>query len=139
MKRKIPYILSIAVLATSLTGCLSESTMGEADFVSKVSDISLIVNGRTQMKFDEDRHQIAYNEISGQFRVMDDDLNNYFVITLGSMPGKVGDVVPATIVYTTQDDIPQVTADFTVSKYENDMFWLWNDGKKIGTVIRILH
>ena len=139
MKRKIPYILSIAVMAASLTGCLSESTMGEADFVSKVSDISLIVNGRTQMKFDEDRHQIAYNEISGQFRVMDDDLNNYFVITLGSMPGKVGDVVPATIVYTTQDDIPQVTADFTVSKYENDMFWLWNGGKKIGTVIRILH
>lgn len=139
MKRKIPYILSIAVMAASLTGCLSESTMGEADFVSKVSDISLIVNGRTQMKFDEDRHQIAYNEISGQFRVMDDDLNNYFVITLGSTPGKVGDVVPATIVYTTQDDIPQVTADFTVSKYENDMFWLWNDGKKIGTVIRILH
>ena len=139
MKRKIPYILSIAVMAASLTGCLSESTMGEEDFVSKVSDISLIVNWRTQMKFDEDRHQIAYNEISGQFRVMDDDLNNYFVITLGSMPGKVGDVVPATIVYTTQDDIPQVTADFTVSKYENDMFWLWNDGKKIGTVIRILH
>lgn len=136
--KTIPHILSLSILSIGLSGCLS-STMEEADFVSKVSDISLTVNGRTQMKFDEETHQIAYDETNLQFRVMDDDLNNYFVVTMDSMPQKVGDVISATVIYTTQDDIPHIKAEFTVSRYEDDKFWLWDDSGKTGVVISILH
>ena len=70
---------------------------------------------------------------------MDDDLNNFMVVTLGKMPSNVGDIVDASITYTTDDDILERAASFTVSRMDNDKCWLWNEKGKIGVVVTVLH
>lgn len=136
---KLHYIFLGAALALILSGCSNKSRMNEAEFVTTVSDISLTINGERIFTYYEKNHQLAYDEGKSQFRVMDDDLNNFMVVTLSKMPGNVGDIVDASITYTTDDDILERAASFTVSRMDNDKCWLWNEKGKIGVVVTVLH
>ncbi len=136
---KLHYIFLCAALVLILSGCSSKSRMNEAEFVTTVSDISLTINGERIFTYYEKNHQLAYDEGKSQFRVMDDDLNNFMVVTLSKMPGNVGDIVDASITYTTDDDILERAASFTVSRMDNDKCWLWNEKGKIGVVVTVLH
>lgn len=136
---KLHYIFLGAALALILSGCSNKSRMNEAEFVTTVSDISLTINGERILTYYEKNHQLAYDQGKSQFRVMDDDLNNFMVVTLGKMPSNVGDIVDASITYTTDDDILERAASFTVSRLDNDKCWLWNEKGKIGVVVTVLH
>lgn len=136
---KLHYIFLGAALALILSGCSNKSRMNEAEFVTTVSDISLTINGERIFTYYEKNHQLAYDDGKSQFRVMDDDLNNFMVVTLGKMPSNVGDIVDASITYTTDDDILERAASFTVSRMDNDKCWLWNEEGKIGVVVTVLH
>lgn len=136
---KLHYIFLGAALALILSGCSNKSRMNEAEFVTTVSDISLTINGERIFTYYEKNHQLAYDQGKSQFRVMDDDLNNFMVVTLGKMPSNVGDIVDASITYTTDDDILERAASFTVSRMDNDKCWLWNEKGKIGVVVTVLH
>ena len=136
---KLHYIFLGAALALILSGCSNKSRMNEAEFVTTVSDISLTINGERIFTYYEKNHQLAYDQGKSQFRVMDDDLDNFMVVTLSKMPGNVGDIVDASITYTTDDDILERAASFTVSRLDNDKCWLWNEKGKIGVVVTVLH
>ena len=135
---KLHYIFLCAALVLILSGCSSKSRMNEAEFVTTVSDISLAINGERIFTYYEKNHQLAYDEGKSQFRVMDDDLNNYFNVSLDRMPQNTGDVIPGTVIYTTDNDILQVSAEFTVSALKDDMVWLWDGSSKVGAVVQIL-
>ena len=90
------------------------------------------------MQYDSRKHQLAFSEKECMFRVMDDDLNNYFNVSLDRMPQNTGDVIPGTVIYTTDNDILQVSAEFTVSALKDDMVWLWDGSSKVGAVVQIL-
>lgn len=129
-------ILFAAAIILLVTGCSRKDSMGEADFVSRTSGISLTVNGKEIMKYAAREHQIAYNASLHQFRLSDDTLNNYFVLTLERIPENTGEVVSGELVYTTDDDILKLKADFSVSKISNGKIWLWNNQDKIGIVVQ---
>ena len=130
---------AVIMTASMLTGCVHTGSMNEADFDSTISDVSLTVGGKECLKYDSRIHQIAYDNGKRQFRVMDDDLDNYFVITLDRIPQNVGETVSATLVYTTEDDIISIRADFTLSRYTDGKLWLWNGGNHTGVVVEELH
>ena len=139
MKTYLQHIIFLTGIIICLSGCIDENgSMTEADFVSKTSDISLTIKGKMQMQYDSRKHQLAFSAKECMFRVMDDDLNNYFNVSLDRMPQNTGDVIPGTVIYTTDNDILQVSAEFTVSALKDDMVWLWDGSSKVGAVVQIL-
>ena len=137
MKRILYATIGLAALS-GLSGCVDHNSMNEADFVSQTTDISLTVNGKEQMTYDSRIHQLAYSERDCQFRVMDDELNNYFVVTLDRMPSKEGEHIKGKLIYTTDDDIPETDTEFSVAKLTDDKIWLWDNSGKIGVVVMII-
>ena len=139
MKTYLQHIIFLTGIITCLSGCIDKNgSMTEADFVSKTSDISLTIKGKMQMQYDSRKHQLAFSEKECMFRVMDDELNNYFVVTLDRMPSKEGEHIKGKLIYTTDDDIPETDTEFSVAKLTDDKIWLWDNSGKIGVVVMII-
>ncbi len=137
-RHNILVVLACALLAG---GC-DNNNLNEADFVTTVSEVCLIVNSQTIMQYDSGIHQMAWHEGKRQFRLMNDTLSDYFVVTLGKMPETMGETVPVELVYTTTTRTTTVSDNFYASKISNTssgtMYWLWNSHEKIGVVIQEL-
>ncbi|MCD8208453.1 MAG: hypothetical protein LUD72_10985 [Bacteroidales bacterium] len=134
-------IFALALVATLSYSC--ENRFNEADFVTTLDSVCLIINGSPFMEYDQYYHQLAWNGGELQFRMMDDYANDYFIVNLSNMPSQMGEVVSAEIIYTTVDSIKEFSGSFNASKISYNssgtLIWLWNESNRMGAIIQTLN
>lgn len=128
---------SLALSIFFLSGCFPQGMTPE-EFINSSDGVSLTINGQQVMTYKEGTHQIGYNDEEVQFRVSDDRFSNFFAVKCVDVPKEQGQTIEALLTYTTDNDILEKLCNFTVSKIDGDMVWLWDGKKKIGAVVRLL-
>lgn len=134
MKRIYLFIILVALLATGCNKYKSE------ELLLPLTDISLTIKGEEIMTFNAKKCQLGYNDQKYEFRVLNDKLTDWFILRCNENPKSVGQVINASLEYTTSDDVKtERRLTFTVERISKDGFvWLWEDEDKIGVVIKIL-
>ncbi len=139
--KTILKISALALVAAMSFSC--NNRFNEADFVTTLSSVCLILNGSPYMEYDQYYHQLAWRESDLQFRMMDDYANDYFIVNLSNIPSEMGEVVTAEIIYTTVDSVKDFTGSFNASKISSNssgtMIWLWNESNRMGAIIQTLN
>ncbi len=139
--KRITSMAAIALTALVTLSC-EGSGFNEADFVTTITDVCLMVDGKTVMEYDNSIHQLAWSERDLQFRMMDDSVNNYFVVNLSKVPSEMGEQIQAEVLYTTNNSVRTVSGTFNASKISSTSssttIWLWNESADVAAVIQIL-
>lgn len=134
MKR---HILTLLVPVLALTGC---NRYDIDEILLQREDISLTIRGELIFSHDPSTGQLGYNSESSTFRVYDDDLGHWFILSCRTSPDTEGQDIKADIEYTTQTDTKTIrNLEFKVKKTDRSgNIWLWNDERKIGAVVKRL-
>ena len=92
------------------------------------------------MEFVPTTCQIGYSSESYEFRLIDNNLRDWFVFRSDTKPTDIGQKVNAYLEYTSQNATKKLTdLTFSVEKTAQDgTTWLWNKDKKIGVIIKVL-
>lgn len=127
-------ILLLPILFT-LCGCV---TYNIDSVLLQQDEISLTWKGKDQIVYNEKNFQMGYNASKNEYRVYDDNISQWFVLTCSTRPANVGDVITADVSWTTVDNIKTVSdVEFSVKKIEeNGKIWLWSTSDKIGIVVQ---
>lgn len=104
------------------------------------TDVSLTWKGVLQMSYDPQTCQLGYNDAANEYRVYDDNLGYWFIITCGEKPSFEGQELRADVEWTTDNDTKiERGVEFKVEKTSRDgQIWLCSKSKKIGAVIQQL-
>lgn len=133
MKRLL-LLLAIAMAAVSC-----DDTEFKTGFIS-YDGIRLEIGGETVFEYDPLTCQLGYNSKKGEFRVHNDEMSEFFSVTLPHLPSVEEEFVTGDISWTTETDVvtkKKVTLE--TLKIEGDMIWLWNRGSRIAVTVRILY
>lgn len=133
MKRLI--LIAITVIAAA--GC---NRFDIDELLLQREDVSLTVKGTEEFSYNPDTCQLGYNDESNEFRVFDDNAGHWFKIRCSASPDTEGQIIKATLNYTTKDDNKSLRdIEMTVRKISDDgRVWLWSDSRKIGIVVKRL-
>ncbi len=127
--------ITAAIILTS--GCV-RNNFTETDF-QVVEGISLYVKGQQILSYTPEKYQIGFNPDSGEIRVSDDDMADYFIVRFtGSIPVCEGEVTKADIEYTTPDNLKRLNGiSLRVTRTDEDsgLIWLWDETGKTGVVL----
>ena len=95
---------------------------------------------REEFSYNPDTCQLGYNDESNEFRVFDDNAGHWFKIRCSASPDTEGQIIKATLNYTTKDDNKSLRdVEMTVKKISRDgRIWLWSDSRSIGVVVKRL-
>ena len=101
-------------------------------------DISLTWRGELQVSYDAASFQIGFNDHNNEYRIYDDKLANWFVLTCSEKPVCPDQTFKAKVSWTGQKGTMNMkNLEFKVMKTEEDgRFWLWNDSNKIGIIVQ---
>ena len=119
------YAISLFLLSFIIAGC-EQYVVDEA--LMQKEDVSLVIRGEVVLEYEGNTCQMAYNAKRCEYRMMDDDMAHYFILSCN-----------ADLMYTTVNDIrTEKGLTFKVERYvpSTDMFWLWCQSKRIGVVVR---
>lgn len=102
--------------------------------------IHLRVNGKNIFDFNEITCQLGYNDSKQEYRVHDDTMADYYIVTLYEKPAEEGQSIKGEIEWTTSSDIVRKRdINFKVVKIDSDhKMWLWEKTNKIGVVVKAL-
>lgn len=132
MKRFLPLIAIALIFSACNNDVMLES-------FTKDDCIRLIVNEVELKRYDPLDCQLSYDPDNHEFRVEDDELKDYFKLTLSDLPTEEGQLVRAGIEWTTTRSIEsRNNVALEVVKIEGDKVWLWNGPAYIAAVVRIL-
>lgn len=92
------------------------------------------------MSFNENTCQLGYNTDRNEFRVYDEKLANWFIVSCSVRPTSEGQEVTADLEYTTPKDTKRLhDLELEVMKVSTDgLVWMWENDKKIGIVVKSL-
>lgn len=134
---KTMTLAGITAALLLIAGCV-RNNFSETDF-QVVEGISLYVKGQQILSYTPEKCQIGFNPDSGEIRVSDDDMADYFIIRFtGSIPANEGEVTKADIEYTTPDNLKRLNGiSFRVTRTDEDsgLIWLWDEAGKTGVVL----
>lgn len=134
---KTMTLAGITAAVLLIAGCV-RNNFSEKDF-QVVEGISLYVKGQQILSYTPEKCQIGFNPDSGEIRVSDDDMADYFIIRFtGSIPANEGEVTKADIEYTTPDNLKRLNGiSFRVTRTDEDsgLIWLWDEAGKTGVVL----
>ena len=135
--RKYFYIIALLVLVG--TGCKEKVDMDLDMYNSE--QVSLMVKGKKVFTYTEGNGQLAYNRTLRQFRAGNDDMTNFFVLTLDELPRQEGQEVRGAVQWTSGSSVKSTNnLVFKVEKYDGTgLVWLWNAADKTGAVVKILN
>ena len=127
----------LALLVLGLTGCRIYDI---DEILLQRQDISLTVKGTEVLAYDPETFQIGYNERKNEFRVFDDNMGNWFVLTCKERPSAEGQTLKADIRWTATNTTRSRTGlYFKVEKTDSSgQIWLWCEDEAIGVVVREL-
>ena len=126
-----------ALLVMCLAGCVRYDI---DEILLQRQDISLTIRGTEVIRYTPDRFQIGYNDRKNEFRVFDDNLGNWFVLTCRERPSTEGQTLKADLWWTATNTTKSRTGlDFRVEKTDSKgHIWLWCEDSAIGVSVREL-
>jgi len=137
MKRIVRYALTGLLLA----GLFSCGRVAEMDAALLESEtLCLKIKDRMAFTFDENSHQTGYNATLHQFRMGNDDMSEYVVLTC-SGPLQTEKSVTASMEWTENNSIQKHDGiSFKVEKMSEDgTVWLWSATDRVAAVVKILN
>ena len=135
MKIKCIGILQI-LLAAVMTSCEPYEV---DEILFQKEDVSLIIRGVAVFEYNENTCQVAYNAGKNEYRAMEDNMADYFVLKCSSDLSTEGQEVDADLTYTTSSNVrTEKGLTFRVERISpsTGTFWLWCQSRKIGVVVR---
>ena len=92
------------------------------------------------MSYNENSCQLGYNTTKNQFRVYNEDLENWFILSCSAKPTSEGQQLKADLEYKTGGSTKSLKElDFSVERVSSEgLIWLWNKDKQIGIVVKSL-
>lgn len=100
--------------------------------------ISLTVKGEELCRFRENRWQVSSDLVSHRFTVFDDEMHDYYSLSLSANPKEIGQEIKGSIEWTsTYEIVSRNNLTFKVCKLDpsTDRIWLWNKKEQIAVVI----
>ena len=102
--------------------------------------MELNVAGSVIHKYDPLTWQLGYNPSAREFRVFDDSMKNYYIVTCSAIPSSTGQKLEATVTWSSGSSTQSAKGKFEVAKAQGDTYWLWCGDKKTrtGVTVRVL-
>lgn len=129
--------IGLILLSVCLTGC---NIYDIDDILLQKEVISLTVKGEDIIVYEPETYQEGHNAEKYEFRVFDDDMANWFVLTCDSRPSTVGQELRADLKWTSHDsNKTRKGLTFKVMKTAaGGYIWMWCETDAIGIVVREL-
>ena len=134
MKRKLFILTALACML----GCAPEH---EPDAAFLEQDcLALEVEGNRRVLYQPETWQLGFSRENRQFRVHNDTMSEYYVITCSRMPESIGQKILCSIKYASYKiAVYKNNLEFEVKKINDEgVVWLWNSKKRIGLTVKIL-
>lgn len=130
--KKALFILLVGVMSA---GCVKYDV---EEILLVRSDISLTLKGNDIYSFNPDKAQIGYNSELNEYRMFDEDFQNWVSMIWSEKPVSEGQVVLINLEWDTRESARKKTGlEFEVRKTDGSgMVWLWNSSDKIGLAIK---
>lgn len=130
--KKALFILLVGVMSV---GCVKYDV---EEILLVRSDISLTMKGNDIYSFNPDKAQIGYNSELNEYRMFDEDFQNWVSMIWSEKPVSEGQVILINLEWDTRESARKKTGlEFEVRKTDGSgMVWLWNSSDKIGLAIK---
>ena len=130
------WAIILAMMLTLLSGCLSSNEFMEA--LLDCQDISLTWKGQVQVSYDPDSFQLGHNNSRHEYRVYDDRLAYWFIVSCSEQPTHEGQTVKADVSWTGINRTHESKGcTLIVKKVDSSgKIWLWNQEESIGIVVK---
>lgn len=134
MTHRAAYLALFMALLALLTGCV-ETNEPLPEFTG-TGELSLRINGKTIMKYEPLTWQLSCNTQKKQFRVHNDTMSDFYVLTCSELPDKKGQQIKADLLWTSSRINKQNGLTFIVLSILGDgTVWLYN--RKLGAYLSI--
>ena len=136
--KAIRTLFAAIAAAMMLNACQPQGVTELSSFV-RDDTVRLEIDGVRVFSYDESLCQMALNAARGEFRVHDDTMSEFFIITMDKLPQAAGDRVNASILWTEsgyERDKQNVT--LVARSIRGDVIWLCDDSQRNAAVIRML-
>ena len=136
--KKIARLLLAGLLLAGLLSCGRTAEM-DPDLLQSET-LCLKIKDRLVFTFDDDFHQAAYNPSLHQFRMGNDDMSEYVVLTCSEAIVS-GKTVTANMEWTANNSIQKHEGiAFKAEKISDDgTVWLWSSSDRIAAIVKILN
>ncbi|MBO5635599.1 MAG: hypothetical protein J5907_09295 [Bacteroidales bacterium] len=130
----------LQILAAALAICSCSRTLEPDSLWVGGTGMELNVAGSVIHKYDPLTWQLGYNPSAREFRVFDDSMKNYYIVTCAAIPSSTGQKLEATVTWSSGSSTQSAKGKFEVAKAQGDTYWLWCGDKKnpVGVTVRIL-
>lgn len=131
------YLIICAAAVAVLSSC-GKDIAAQEQFQGVCQEAGLTIGGSQTYEFSTASVQMSFNESKKQFRVFDDGMRNYYVVTVDKIPSGEGSAFTADLVWTTATDVRKRSGvKFKVIRVSQDLLWCWNKKDDIGVVVRL--
>lgn len=130
-------IITLLAFTVCLAGC---NPYDVDEILLPKEEISLSIKGVDIIVYDPDRYQTGYNAEKNEFRVFDDDMSMWFVLTCDSRPSTVGQEVKADLRWTSPNSTKTRNGlTFKVEKTDaGGHIWMWCESEATGIIVKEL-
>lgn len=132
------FLIALAIFsAIALSGCSCNKL--DEDFLNSTT-LCLRIKGKTLHKYSPEHCQLGFNEQKKQFRVHNDTMSEYYILTCSSIPTSTGQKINCDLKWSTPSSVSSKSnIEFTVEKIDdNGNIWLWNKSNGIAVSVRRL-
>lgn len=137
---KLAAAFTVAAAALMASGCRQK--VGPDPSFTTSNTIMLNIDGKDMMVYDPATCQLAFNAGLREFRVMNDNMSEFFYLTCDELPTAVGQTIRCDLKYlgpNTKSAYNCKGADFSVELIGDEgTIWLWCGKKKIAVRVRII-
>ncbi len=133
MKIDIAIVPVMLAVAAGLAACSREAEP-DPEFLAG-PEIILQINGQEKIKYVSDTYQLGYGGGGRVFRVHNDEMSEYFVLTCSEPPQTEGQRIKCSLKYASGGEVVSKTGmEFRVEKTDaaSGMVWLWDSKRKTG-------
>lgn len=127
----------LPILAAALAICSCSRTLEPDSMWVGGTGMELNVAGTVIHKYDPLTWQLGYNPSAREFRVFDDSMKNYYIVTCSAIPSSTGQKLEATVIWSSGSSTQSAKGKFEVAKAQGDTYWLWCGDKKIQTGVTV--
>lgn len=133
MKKRLPLLAGLLCLAVSCQNNRMEEPLLESD------TLLLKVGDTVVHTFDEANGQLGFSPDRYEFRVSNDDMSDYFVLSCSEMPVEAGQSLKANIVWTGRSGVQRRSnVPMKVQKIQGGTIWLWSSREHVAAIVKEL-
>ena len=131
-------ILLAFALMSAVSGCVRKYEPDAAFLERDV--LSLEMDGSSVVEYEPETWQVGFSRENRQFRVHNDTMSEYYVLTCSALPDHVGQKLTCSLKYASYKvAVYKSGMEFEVKKMDdNGVIWLWNSRKRVGVTVKEL-